>query len=98
MGAVRTFNDLANLCGPCNRRLKIIDARFATLYGFSEITLRRLSLITGFHFQHEVQPRLNIHYDRDVTKGWGFLPTQVHPELFSRPTGKLLTFIIIYFP
>ena len=86
-GAEKNIQDLDQNCQMCSQRLKIVDARYASLYGFCEITLRRLSLVTGYHFQPNARPRLTLNYQTDVTRSYGFLPSQVHPEIFDRPDG-----------
>ena len=90
-GAEKPLQDLDQACSMCNQRLRIVDARYGSLYGFCEITLRRLSLVTGQHFHKNAQPRLTTDYQKDTTRSYGLLPSQVHTEIFDRPDGKLVS-------
>ena len=89
-GAAGPFTELRERCQACYTRLKILDTRHTSLYGFSEITLRQLSTVTGYHDLQYIQPRMLLDLKRDVLKSHGFLPNKVHPEVYSNHESKSL--------
>ena len=92
------FGLLSTNCGQCYQRIRVIDGKYASLYGYCELTLRRLSMITGYHYQPNAQPRMNIHFDRHTSRSFGFMPSQVQPEIFSNREGNKLVLIPLRFP